>query len=175
MAWGTWSTVAQLQVGGAGGIRQLRSLGLGREVQRLGGFLRETLRVSNTRGARGTWARAGRRRQGGGKPGRKYGGTKDPHPQGAAGPRGPGRRPVGAVPAGGGGLTRPQASSPLGRGGCAIAAADTPLWKRRQGEKPWMSTEQQTPCLTRPQQRKAGGGSERPSWLPTAASQPECC
>lgn len=44
MAGGAGSTVIHLQAGGAGGIGQLRGLGLGREVQRLGGLLRETQR-----------------------------------------------------------------------------------------------------------------------------------
>lgn len=44
MAGGAGSTVTHLQAGGAGGIGQLWGLGLGREVQRLGGLLRETQR-----------------------------------------------------------------------------------------------------------------------------------
>ena len=50
MAGRTGSTVAHLQARGAGGIRQLGGLGLGREVQGLGGLLRETQRVRDTKG-----------------------------------------------------------------------------------------------------------------------------
>lgn len=44
VAGGAGSTVVHLQAGGAGGIGQLGGLGLGREVQGLGGLLRETQR-----------------------------------------------------------------------------------------------------------------------------------
>lgn len=42
MARGAGSTIVHLQAGGAGGTGQLGGLGFGREVQGLGGFLRET-------------------------------------------------------------------------------------------------------------------------------------
>lgn len=52
MAGGAGSTVAHLQAGGARGVGQLEDLGLGCEVQGLGGFLRETQRqrVRDTKG-----------------------------------------------------------------------------------------------------------------------------
>lgn len=82
-------------------------------------------------------------------------------------------RPVrGTVPAAGGGRPWPRASSWLGQGGCAAAAADTPLWKRQQGEKSWMSTEQQSPCLTRSQRHKVDKGSEL-AWLASNHCPPQ--
>lgn len=45
MAGGARPTTAHLQAGGAGSAGQFRGLGLGCEVQRLGGLLRETQEV----------------------------------------------------------------------------------------------------------------------------------
>ena len=49
MAGGAGAAVAHLQAGGAGGVGQLGGLGLGREIQGLGGLLRETQRGQRVR------------------------------------------------------------------------------------------------------------------------------
>lgn len=174
VAGGAGSTVVHLQAGGAGGIGQLGGLGLGREVQGLGGLLRETQRSeaktpkeTPTEGQRGHMVTASKT----GIPGtdKEMTGTSEQE-RGTPPPWQPSHpRPGAGVPAGGGGQPWPRASSPRGQAGCAAAAGGTPLWKRRQGEKSWMSTEQQTACLTRSRSTKGTEAYSWPSSLPAKA------
>lgn len=173
VAGGAGSTVVHLQAGGAGGIGQLGGLGLGREVQGLGGLLRETQRSeaktpkeTAMEGQRGHMVTASKT----GIPGTDKEMTGTSEQERGTPPRQPSHpRPGGRVPAGGGGQPWPRASSPRGQVGCAAAAGGTPLWKRRQGEKSWMSTEQQTACLTRSRSTKGTEAYSWPSSLPAKA------